>query len=67
MTDKKQNDGNKQSPEVIVAKAVAKAIETVAGAVAKAVHKLPGKSIVSIAEKALKVKDTKQKKNDKGE
>ena len=62
MADKKQNNKDRKSPDVIVARAVAKAIETVAGAVAKAVHKLPGKTIASIAEKALKGKGAERKK-----
>ena len=63
MADKEQNDGNRQRPDIIVAKAVERAIETVTSAVAKAVHKLPGKSIASIVEKALKVKETRKKNN----
>ena len=65
MADKKQNNKNQQSPDIIVARAVAKAIETVAGAVAKAVRKLPEKTISSIVEKVLKSKETKSKKKRK--
>ena len=67
MADKKQNKKDRQSPDVIVARAVAKGIETVAGAVAKAVHKLPGKTIASIAERALKGRDTERKKKSEKE
>ena len=66
---KNQNKQSKRDknerPDIIVANAVAKAIETVANAAAKILPKLSGKQLSSLAEKIIKTegKNTKAGKN----
>ena len=60
--DKQSKEDTSERPDIIVAHAIAKAIDTIANAAAKAIPKLSGKQIGSLVDKVMKTKGTEKRK-----
>ena len=60
--DKQSKQDTSERPEIIIAHAIAKAIDTIANAAAKVIPKMSGKQIGSLVDKVMKTKETEKRK-----
>ena len=60
--DKQSKQDTSERPDIIVAHAIAKAIDTIANATAEVIPKISGKQIGALVDKVIKLKDANEKK-----